>query len=116
LSWLAAQEAAIYAEHIVDLGRRTPLERLAHFLLEIHARLLAVGRAEKTSFDLPFSQEIMADVLGLSVPHLNRVMQQLRAEGLITSRARLLELTDMAGLQTLAQYQPLDLALIPTLQ
>ena len=54
LSWLAAQEAAIYAEHIVDLGRRTPLERLAHFLLEIHARLLAVGRAEAASFHLPF--------------------------------------------------------------
>ena len=113
LSWLAAHEAAIYAEHIVDLGRRTPLERLAHFLLEIHARLLAVGRAEKTSFDLPFSQEVMADVLGLSVPHLNRVMQQLRAEHLITSRSRLVELTDMAGLQMLAQYQPLDLAPIP---
>jgi len=113
LSWLAAHEAAIYAEHIVDLGRRTPLERLAHFLLEIHARLLAVGRAEKTSFDLPFSQEVMADVLGLSVPHLNRVMQQLRAERLITSRSRLVELTDMAGLQTLAHYQPLDLAPIP---
>jgi len=113
LSWLAAHEAAIYAEHIVDLGRRTPLERLAHFLLEIHARLLAVGRAEKTSFDLPFSQEVMADVLGLSVPHLNRVMQQLRAERLITSRSRLVELTDMASLQTLAHYQPLDLAPIP---
>jgi len=113
LSWLAAYEAAIYAEHIVDLGRRTPLERLAHFLLEIHARLLAVGHAEKTSFDLPFSQEVMADVLGLSVPHLNRVMQRLRAEGLITSRARLVELTDMASLQTLAHYQPLDLAPIP---
>src|SRR5215469_3948180 len=113
LSWLAAHEAAIYAEHIVDLGRRTPVERLAHFLLEIHARLLAVGRAETTSFDLPFSQEIMADVLGLSVPHLNRVMQQLRAERLITSRSRLVELTDMASLQTLAHYQPLDLAPIP---
>src|SRR5262245_41388616 len=113
LSWLAAHEAAIYAEHIVDLGRRTPLERLAHFLLEIHARLLAVGRAQQTSFDLPFSQEVMADVLGLSVPHLNRVMQQLRAERLITSRARLVELTDMTGLQTLAHYQPLDLAPIP---
>ena len=92
LSWLAAHEAAIYAEHIVDLGRRTPLERLAHFLLEIHARLLAVGHAEKTTFDLPFSQEVMADVLGLSVPHLNRVMQQLRAEQLITSRSRIVEL------------------------
>ena len=112
-SWLAAHEAVIYAEHIVDLGRRTPLERLAHFLLEVHARLLAVGRAEKTSFDLPFSQEVMADVLGLSVPHLNRVMQQLRAERLITSHARLVELTDMASLQTLAQYQPLGLAPIP---
>jgi CRP-like cAMP-binding protein len=113
LSWLAAQEAAIYAEHIVDLGRRTPLERLAHFLLEIHARLLAVGRAEKTSFDLPFSQEVMADVLGLSVPHLNRVMQQLRGEELITTRSRFVELTDMARLETLAHYQPLLLAPIP---
>lgn len=113
LSWLAAHEAAIYAEHIVDLGRRKPLERLAHFLLEINARLLAVGRAEKTSFALPFSQEVMADVLGLSVPHLNRIMQQLRAEQLITSRSRLVELTDIANLQTLAHYQPLDLVPIP---
>jgi CRP-like cAMP-binding protein len=110
MSWLAAQEAAIYAEHIVDLGRRTPLERLAHFLLEIHARLLAVGRAEVASFHLPFSQEVMADALGLSVPHLNRVMQQLRGERLITSHSRVVELTDMTGLQTLAQYQPLGLA------
>jgi len=113
LSWLAAHEAAIYAEHIVDLGRRTPLERLAHFLLEMHARLLAVGRAEKTSFDLPFSQEVIADVLGLSVPHLNRVLQHMRSERLITTRSRLVELTDMASLQTLAQYQPLELAPIP---
>lgn len=113
LSWLAANEAAIYAEHIVDLGRRTPVERLAHFLLEIHARLLGVGRAQATSFELPFSQEVMADVLGLSVPHLNRVMQQLRADLLITSRSRSVELTDMAALQTLAQYQPFDLAPIP---
>jgi CRP-like cAMP-binding protein len=113
LSWLAAQEAAIYAEHIVDIGRRTPLERLAHFLLEIHSRLLAVGRARETSFDLPFSQEIIADVLGLSVPHLNRVMQQLRAEKLIESRLRLINLVDTAGLRKLAHYQPFSLEPIP---
>jgi hypothetical protein len=41
----------------------------------------------------------MADALGLSVPHLNRVMQQLRGERLITSHARVVELTDMTGLQ-----------------
>jgi CRP-like cAMP-binding protein len=113
LSWLAAQEAAIYAEHVVDIGRRTPVERLAHFLLEIHGRLLAVGYAEKASFTLPFSQEVMADVLGLSVPHLNRVMQQLRAEKLIASRGRLVDFVDEAGLHTLAHYQPFDLAPIP---
>lgn len=113
LSWLAAHEAAIYAEHIVDLGRRTPVERLARFLLEIHERLREVGRAEARRFDLPFSQEVMSDVLGLSVPHLNRVMQRLRAEQLITSRGREVELTDMASLQTLAQYQPGGLARIP---
>lgn len=113
LSWLAAHEAAIYAEHIVDIGRRTPVERLAHFLLELHVRLRAVGFAEPTSFELPFSQEVMADVLGLSVPHLNRVMQKLRAEQLISSHARVVELNDIAVLQTLAHYQPLDLAPIP---
>lgn len=114
LTWLVAREAATYAEHLVGLGRRTPIERTAHFLLEVHARLLEVGRADDASFDLPFSQEIIADVLGLSVPHLNRMMQQLRADQLITCRSRLVELTDIAGLQKLAQYQPLDLAPIPT--
>ena len=49
----------------------------------------------------------------LSVPHLNRMMQQLRAEGLINGRSREVGLSDMASLQTLAQYQPLDPAPIP---
>src|ERR1043165_4464509 len=51
LSWLAAHEAAIYAEHIVDIGRRTPVERLAHFLLAGPARLLEGGHAATASFD-----------------------------------------------------------------
>ncbi|MGH6683948.1 MAG: Crp/Fnr family transcriptional regulator [Pseudolabrys sp.] len=113
LTWLAVQEGAIYAEHIVNIGRRTPVERLGHFLLEIHSRLLAVGLAEKASFDLPFSQEVLADVLGLSVPHLNRVMQQLRTEKLISSQGRVVELSDVTGLQTLAHYLPPILTPIP---
>lgn len=115
LSWLAVQEAAIYAERIVDIGRRTPVERLVHFLLELHGRLLTVGLAEKTRFSLPISQEVMADALGLSVPHLNRVMQRLRKEKLISSNARLVEFSDIAELQTLAHYQPLNLEQIPVL-
>lgn len=113
LSWLAVQEAAIYAEHIVDIGRRTPVERLAHFLLEFHSRLLAVGLAQKEAFDLSVSQEVLADLLGLSVPHLNRVMQQLRKDKFISSHARLIEFSDIPGLQMLAHYHPLTLAKIP---
>jgi CRP-like cAMP-binding protein len=113
LSWIAVQEAAVYAEHIIDVGRRTPIERLSQFLLELHARLLAVGRAEVARFTLPFSQEVMADVLGLSVPHLNRMMQRLRAEKLITDRERLVEFLDAPAMQILAHYQPQSLTPIP---
>lgn len=113
LSWLAVKEAAIYAERVVDIGRRTPVERLVHFLLELHSRLLTVGLAEKTSFKLPISQEVIADALGLSVPHLNRVMQRLRKEKLIATSARLVEFFDIPALQTLAHYQPLIFARIP---
>jgi len=114
LTWIAVQEAATYAEHIIDVGRRTPIERLSHFLLELHERLYAVGRAEKTSFALPFSQEVMADVLGLSVPHLNRMMQRLRGEKLIAGGERRVEFVDPGALQALAQYQPQNITPIPT--
>ena len=113
LTWFAVQEASTYAEHVIDVGRRTPIERLSHFLLELHARLKAVGRADETKFSLPFSQEVMADVLGLSVPHLNRMMQQLRAEKLIADRDRQVEFKDAEAMQTLAHYQPLALTQIP---
>ena len=113
LSWFAVQEATTYAEHIIDIGRRTPIERLSHFLLELHARLQAVGRADTNSFTLPFSQEVIADVLGLSVPHLNRMMQQLRSEKLIADRERHVEFIDAGAMQTLAHYQPQALVPIP---
>ena len=113
LAWVAVQEATAYAEHIIDVGRRTPIERLAHFLLELRARLHAVGLAEKARFTLPFSQEVIADVLGLSVPHLNRMMQRLRAEKLIANSDRVVEFLDTSAMQTLAQYQPQALAPIP---
>jgi CRP-like cAMP-binding protein len=113
LSWIAVQEATTYAEHIIDIGRRTPVERLAHFLLEMHARLLTVKHAEADRFTLPFSQEVMSDVLGLSVPHLNRMMQKLRSEKLIADSERVVRFLDASALQALAHYQPIALAPIP---
>ena len=113
LSWLAAQEAANYAEHIVDVGRRTPIERLAHLLLETHARLAIVKDADEFAFTLPFTQEMMSDALGLSVPHLNRMLTKLRNEGMIAMSERRVEFIDLKGLQQLAQFQPVRPARIP---
>jgi CRP-like cAMP-binding protein len=113
LSWLAAQEAATYAEHIIDVGRRTPIERLAHLLLETHARLAIVGNAEELAFNVPFTQEMMSDALGLSVPHLNRMLAKLRADGMIALNERRVEFIDPKALQLLAQFQPVRPARIP---
>lgn len=113
LSWLAVQEATSYAERIVDIGRRTPVERLAHFLLEVHARLMLVGRATHAGFDLPISQEVMSDVLGLSVPHVNRMLAKLKGDGLIAIAERHVEFVDAKALQLLAHFQPAKLSRIP---
>src|SRR5262249_46905690 len=109
LSWLAVQEAVTCSEHIIDMGRRTPTERLAHFLLEIHSRLAAVGHAGQSSFELPFSQEVMGDTLGLSVPHLNRTLGKLRSDGFIETKGRQIEFIDLKAIQLLAHFQPLNL-------
>jgi len=105
LSWIAIHEAAMNAEHIVNLGRRTPIERLSHFLLDVLGRLRAINLVKGDSFNLPISQQIMADVLGLSVPHLNKMMQQLRSSNLIIDENREVTIIDMEALKSLAHYQ-----------
>jgi CRP-like cAMP-binding protein len=116
LSWLAVQESIICAEHAINTGRRTPSERLAHLLLEVHSRLEAVGLASSDSFDLPFSQEVMSDVLGLSVPHLNRTLAKLRSDGLIDMAAHRIYLLDTKALQLVGHFQQSRLARVPALQ
>ena len=113
LTWFAVHEAITFADHIISTGRRTPLERLAHLLLELHSRLTVVGRASESSFDLPFSQEVISDALGLSVPHLNRTLARLRADGLIAIEDRHVEFIDKKALERLGQFQPLNLTRVP---
>src|SRR3984893_16702310 len=84
LYWMAAREAAIYGERIVDIGRRSAYERLAHLILELLTRLRAVGLGEELSYVLPLTQELIADVLGLSGPHVSRMLRLMRGEGLVT--------------------------------
>ena len=114
LSWLAAQEAAdLRRTHDQHSGGARRSERLAHFLLEIHSRLAVVGRADDESFELPFTQEMMSDALGLSVPHLNRTLGQLRAGGMVDIDDHRVFFADMPALAQLAQFQPVNPVRIP---
>lgn len=110
LVWFAAREASIYAEHIIGAGRREPLPRLAHFLLEMLTRLQAVGLATESSFDMPLSQEGIGDVVGLSGPHVNRMIAELKGSGLIAVNGHEITILDRPGLQTLGEFQPAYLA------
>ena len=84
--WAASRDEAMVVEHLIDIGRRTALERTAHLLLELGARLKLVGLGTKEGYACPLSQYLLADALGLSAVHINRILRQLREEGLVTFR------------------------------
>jgi len=82
--WAASRDEAMVVEHLVGIGRRDALERTAHFLLELNARLTLVGRGTRDGFACPLTQYHLADALGLSAVHVNRVLRELREGGLLT--------------------------------
>jgi CRP-like cAMP-binding protein len=103
--WTASQDAAMVVEHLVDVGRRTAQERTAHFFLELAERLTLVGLATKTQFKHPLNQKIVADALGLTDIHVNRVLRQLREQNLLTLREGKVSIHDLSGLRKLAGYR-----------
>ncbi len=106
--WAASQDAAMVVEHLVSTGRRTALERTAHFFLELAERLKMVGLATETQFEHPLSQAIIADALGLSDIHVNRVLRQLREQNLLTLQGGKVSIDDLSGLRKLAGYRSVD--------
>lgn len=102
--WAASRDEAMVVEHLVDLGRRTASERMAHFLLELNMRLRLVGMADKTGFACPLSQYLLADALGLSAIHVNRVLRELREEGLVTFQKGRVVFDNYDDLVTLADF------------
>jgi CRP-like cAMP-binding protein len=102
---LFSGEAAMYAEHLIDVGRRTAHERVAHFLLELLTRLQAIGMADESSYRMPLTQELIADALGLSVPHVNRTLRRLREDGLVSTDGQKIVINDVEALTTLADFE-----------
>jgi CRP-like cAMP-binding protein len=84
--WAASRDEAMVVEHLINIGRREAEVRVAHFLLELGARLSLVDLGSKAGYACPLTQYLMADALGLSSVHVNRVLRQLREKGLVTFR------------------------------
>jgi CRP-like cAMP-binding protein len=105
LFWSFSCEAAIYAEHLIAIGRRTALERVAHFLLELLTRLQAVQLADERSFCLPLTQELIADALGLSIPYVNQVLRTLRDDNLVCIKDKIVIIKDVDALSALVDFE-----------
>lgn len=83
LWWSALQMEAISRERIVALGRRKARGRVAYFFFDLYWRLKSIDLAKDNQVDLPITQVELADTLGLTPVHINRVLRQLEEDNLI---------------------------------
>ena len=81
-------EASIFREWVVNVGRRDARSRMAHLLCEFAIRMDAQGVDARHGYDLPITQEQLADALGLTPVHVNRTLKSLESDGLIIRNKR----------------------------
>jgi CRP-like cAMP-binding protein len=104
--WATSRDEAMVVEHLINIGRRDAAVRVAHFLLELGARLALVGLGSKAGYACPLTQYLLADALGLSSVHVNRMLRQLRDKGMVTFRDGFVTFDDYGRLTEFAGFDP----------
>lgn len=104
--FLTNLDAAIHREWEVSLGRRDAAGRVAALFCELHARLGIVGLAREDGFDLPLTQVELSECTGMTPVHVNRVLRELREEGVVVFRNGRVAIGDMARLRRIAEFDP----------
>jgi CRP-like cAMP-binding protein len=97
-------DAAIFREWIVNVGRRDAISRLSHLLCEIALRLEEAGLAVAHRYELPMTQEQLADCTGLTPVHVNRVLKELARLGLISRDKRSVEILEWDRLRQIGDF------------
>jgi CRP-like cAMP-binding protein len=97
-------DAAVLREWTTSIGRRAAQVRLAHLLCELMVRLRAAGQASDRSYDIPMSQEQLADCTGMTAIHLNRMLMSLERAGAIARRGRSVSIVDWDKLVELGDF------------
>ncbi|WP_246697026.1 Crp/Fnr family transcriptional regulator [Methylobacterium planeticum] len=106
LWWATLADEGTLREWLVNMGQREADKQMAHFFCEMLVRLQIVGCANADSFNFPISQTDLADTLGISGVHVNRVLQELRAKGLIAWKSKRLHIPDVGRLKAFAEFDP----------
>jgi CRP-like cAMP-binding protein len=106
-------DGSIFRDTIAGLGRRSARERVAHLLCELAVRLDALDLIEGTRFPLPLTQTELADAIGITSIHVNRVLHALRTEGLISKQGKQLKIEDWAALRAAGDFDVQYLHLRP---
>jgi CRP-like cAMP-binding protein len=108
-------EASIFREWILNVGRRDARSRLAHLLCEFAVRLETQGLANENGYELPMTQEQLADTLGLTPVHINRTIMSLEADGFIKRDKRRIHFPEWRKMRELADFNQRYLHLEPQL-
>lgn len=99
-------DGAIFREWIANVGRRDARSRTAHVLCEFALRQEKAGLASRSRYDLPLTQEQLADALGLTSVHVNRTLKALEAAGLIARQRRSVTIADWEALRKAGDFDP----------
>ena len=106
-------EASIFREWTLNIGRRDARSRIAHLLCEFAYRLAAQGMEPVRDYELPMTQEQLADATGLTAVHVNRVLKSLAAEGLIERDRRVIRFPDWQRLRDVGDFNPRYMHTLP---
>lgn len=104
--WVLSRDMAIVAEHLVNVGQRDAIARTAHVLIELGYRLHQVGHGKATSYECPLTQKDLAEALGITHVHLNRVLRYLRDRELVSFNGGMVVLHDLTALSRIADFEP----------
>jgi CRP-like cAMP-binding protein len=99
-------DAAIFREWMVGMGRRSAFERIAHLFCEMYMKLQAVGLADEYRCPMPITQTDLADALGLTPVHVNRVLKDMRGRALIALRSHTLVIEAWDELLRTSEFDP----------
>jgi CRP/FNR family transcriptional regulator len=106
ITWLAAREEQMLEEHLVSIGRRSALERVAYVLLQLYSRARELDLVRQNAIAFPFTQQHLADALGLSLVHTNKTLKRLLATRTIRWHGRQFEMLDADMLGEIAGTVP----------